>query len=110
MKNSRVWSCTYKVDNTDHEFCCLLAPSVEEALKIARQWYPDVGPIRVKVINSMNREQSIEEARRRKTLYEVAKKQDLVLTKSHEADVVVVQGKIVKNRFGRVECDILRLP
>lgn len=115
MKNSRVWSATHTVVQNgaavDRELGRLLAPSLDEALSQARKFWPRANrPIKVKIVrNAVLREDSIAEARRLGTLYEVAKKGDLDLAKLYDADVVLVGGLVVKNRFGRIERDLLRL-
>jgi hypothetical protein len=50
VKNSRVWAVTeLKDDSPSRELGNILATSVEQALKTARQCWPHAGPIRVRV-------------------------------------------------------------
>jgi|GEM_PF-3734771 len=53
----------------------------------------------------MNRGDSIARARRNGTLYEVPNRDVLDDEKNHRADVVMIGGKVVKNRWGTIDDD-----
>ena len=54
------------------------------------------------MVKRMNRTESIAEAKRRETLWETTKK-NFNYKVAHKYDVIVIGGKIVKNRFGDTE-------
>jgi hypothetical protein len=61
----------------------------------------------------MNKADSIAEAKRRGTLYEVPSRQALgaydgALAKLHLYDVVLIGGKLAKNRFGDIEIPLFK--
>jgi len=56
-------------------------------------------------LSPMNRGDSIARARRNGTLYEVPNRDVLDDEKNHRADVVMIGGKVVKNRWGTIDDD-----